>query len=507
MSFVEKQSETYTCVKRLKGESIPVSVNITSENSITKVISVLPVARVEQILVNSKNSQIEGKLCAKVIIQTSDGAIKCLENATNFKTMVLDENITPNSELFAMAKVVGVSGLNAGKQSVSFNVNVKIELNLVVKSSFDYLASVEKAESKTQELKFSDVVAATTQEFNLELELEQPSNVSEVLCVDSSVQINKVEASVDVVCLTGEIITNLIYLNNDETAKLKNQLFVQNFTHELMATNITPENKVNASVCVCDTKIQLDGELNSSKGTIILGISLKANIFVEKEKSVTLVVDAFCPRYNLVMENSNLNVCSPLKECSCVEKIDGSVMLGEESERIDRVLCVSGQNVVVENVEIENGNCIVTGKMLCNIVFTLDDENCSINSILTTIPFSFTLPHMIEGELCCLEIVVREIDARQKRSKEIDIMAEVNVNIKSRTVFSVTFLSDLSLGSERDAKLLPMSVYFVSNLDSLWDLSKTLCVSGGVIMEQNPNLTFPITEPIPVIVYRKREIS
>ena len=507
MSFVEKQTETFAYVKNLKSEFFPVSMRVESGEVISKVLSVMPVVKIEQVLVNNKNAQIEGKLCAKVIIQTAESGFKCVFGVTNFKTMVLDDLITSNSEMFALAKVCGVSGLTAGSQSISFNVNVCVLPKLLIKSNVDYLASVKVAESKTTEVKFSSVVASSSQEFNLETELEQPSNVSEILCVDSNIQLSKVEAGVDVVRLSGEVITNLIYLDNDEPAKLKNQFFTQNFSHELLASNLTPQDVVNLNVSVCNTEMQLDGELNSSKGTVILNHTIKANILVEQEKTVNLVVDAFCPRYNLNLLCDTQHFCSTQNSFSSFEKIDGSVLLGEDSARIDRVLCVSGQNIVVESTEVENENVVIVGKMVCNVVFTLDDENCSVNSILTSIPFSLKLPKKNEDELCGIDIVVREVDARQKRAKEIDVVAEVGISVKSRAYQEISYLSDLTLGSERTENFAPMSIYFVKNAPSLWELSKLLCVSGDVILEQNPNLVFPITDQVPVLIYRKRAVS
>ncbi len=345
------------------------------------------------------------------------------------------------------------------------------------------------------------MIASSTQRFNLELELEQPSAIGEVLCVDSCVQLVSVEAGVDLVRLNGEIITNLIYLDNDEPAKLKNQFFTQAFSHELMASNLTPQDSVCAEVSVFSTETKLDGELSSSKGTILLTLGLQANIYVEKENNIELVVDAFCPRYNLVTSTTQSLFVGNKSIDAIFEKIDGSVVLNENSERIDRVLCVSGQNILIESV----ADSVVVGKMFCNIIFTLDDENCSVNSILATIPFSIRFEPKY-GAISSVDVVIRNIDARHKRAKEIDIISELYVKISYREERTISYLSDCTLGEKRNEYLPPLCLYYVSQADSLWGLSKMLCVSKDVIMEQNPELTFPLRS-CPVLVYRKRESS
>ena len=503
MAFVEKQNIDYTSLKTLKREVVPVVVNVASgEVSISKVISVVPIVKIEQVMPSNKSAQIEGKLCAKVIIQTTEGAFKAIQADTLFKTMVLDDDIGLDSTILTDVGVVGIGGLSAGAQSVSLTVSVGIEPKVLVKSEIEYVSSLEVAECKMEEISFCNIIASNVQEFNIEVELEQPSLIGEILCAESKIQVLNVEAGNDIVRFSGDMIVNLVYLSSDEPAKLKNQFYTQSFSHEIIATNITPQDIVLGSLSVCNTDIKLEGELNSAKGTIILSSAVKSCVLVEKEQTALMVVDAFCPKYNLNLNSKQIEFLSKAESYTTVEKVDGSVVLGEESERIDRVLGVCGHSVIVDKVTNENDKAYIEGKVVCNVAFTLDDENCTVNSILTTIPFSVSLPNT--GEVIDVEIVARDIDARHKRSKEIDIICELAIVLKSTKKFAFTFLCDATLGAKRENNFSPMCLYFVNSAENLWELSKKLCVSGELIMEQNPNLTFPITSTQKLLVYRKR---
>ena len=503
MSFVEKKSVENTNFVSLKPERVPVVMNVVSgEFAISKVISVVPIAKLEQIIPNNKSAQIEGKLCAKVIVETADGTYKCLSSETLFKTMVIDEKIGLDSTLLASCSVASISGISAGTQSVSVTITVEIIPRLLVKNNLTYVQSLEVAEVRSEEIKYCDVFACNSQEFNIELELEQPQSISEILCVDSKMQILNVEAGADVVRISGEVVTNLIYLTSDEPAKLKNQFYIQAFSHEILANNLQKDDLVSVKANIWGTEIKLEGELSSAKGTIILLTSVKADIVISKEQTLSVVVDAFCPKYNLNLTSCETNFVG-IEECNkSIEKVDSSIVLGEESERIDRVLGVCGHCVVVDRISKENETAFVEGKIICNVVFTLDDENCSVNSILSTIPFKLSLP--VKSEVSDVEIVARDVDARHKRSKEIDIICELAITLKSSSNCAYSYLSDATLGEKRNEKYSPMSLYYVKSVNNLWDLSKKLCVSGDLIMEQNPNLTFPIDSLQKVLVYRKR---
>ncbi len=510
MAFEPKSADfELKYAKVINSEAVPVVMTLSnSEGAISRVISIYASPLLEQVVANSGSAQIDGKLCAKIIVELVEGGYSCLEGTTNFTIHAMSPEITPESEIFANLYNIGVNNVQASEQSVTFTCNVLAKLKLLCSERVKYLADLPVAEQKKETLSYSDIVASTMQEFEVGVELDLPSSISKILCVESRLVLNSAEAGNDVITLNGEVYSNLVYLTNDENPKLKNQRYSQNFTHELLANNIVGTDKVNASIQNCMVSYEVQGELGNAKSTVILKNECKSNIFVYQNKSIDVVADAFCPNYLLNTEISSFK-SQEFEGCELrFEKVDGSITLGDDAPRIDRVLAVSAGNVVLRNSEILDNEIQVSGVLTCNIIYILDDDLGSVQSIFAEVPFTLTIrrDNLDANDLVRLNIVPKEIEARNKKSKEIDILAEVALELDISKNKDGAILQNVTLGERRPENTSAIGLYIVPSANDLWEVSKALAIPGSVIMEQNPDLSFPITTPQRLIIYKQKHI-
>ncbi len=510
MAFEPKSADfELKYAKTIGTETVPVAMTLTNgEGVISRVVSIHSTPYVEQVVANTGSVQIDGKLCAKVIVELVDGGYSCLEGTTNFSIHNMNAEITPESEIFALVYNVGVNNVQASEQSVTLSVNVLARIKMLCAERVKYIEDLPTAQVKRESLNYSDIVAATTQEFELETEFDLPSSISKILCVESRLALNRVEAGTDVITLAGEIYSNLVYLTNDEQPKLKNQRYVQTFSHELLANNITADDRVSATIQNCTLSYEVQGELNSAKSTIILKNTCKTNIFVYQNKSVELIGDAFCPNYFLNSEYSSFISQEFSGTELTFEKVDGSITLGEDSARIDRVLSVNAGNVVVKNYEVAENEVSVSGVLTSNIIYTLDDDTGSTQSVFAEVPFNVIVKHdgINENSEITLNVVPKEIEARNKKSKEIDILAEIAIELTFAKNKNDGILQSMSLGDKRPTNTSAIGLYIIPEAEDLWSISKALAIPSEMIMAQNPDLTFPITSPQRIIIYKEKHL-
>ena len=510
MAFEPKSAEIelkYT--KPQNTETIPVVMTLTSnDGAISRVISVSANPFIESVVPSAGNAQIDGKLCVKVLVEKVEGGFSCLEGINNFTVHLMNKDINIDSEIFATAKLLSVNSVQASEQAVTFTSNILVKPIMLASEKIKYIAELPLAQQKKDIIEYTDVVAGTAQDFDLNLELDLPSSISKILCVESKVVLSKAEAGNDLVVLHGENYTNMIYLTADEQPKLKSQKYAQEFNHELLANNITTADVVTATLQNAVTQYELQGELSSTKGTILLKNQLKANIFVRQNKSYEAVVDAFCPNYLLNNEYSSFVSQKLLSSDLNFEKIDGSIVLGEDSPRIDKVLAVCAGNVVVKSSEISDDGIKIAGALNCNIIYVLDDDNASTQSVFAEVPFNINLKKngINDDNSYKLNIVAKEIEARNKKSKEIDILAELAIETTILNNVTEANLQAVTLGDKRTQNASAMGVYIVSQAQDLWEVSKALAVPSELIMEQNPDLQFPITSPQRLIIYREKRL-
>ena len=274
----------------------------------------------------------------------------------------------------------------------------------------------------------------------------------------------------------------------------------------MLANNIVISDLVNATLQVGSTDFELQGEINSAKGTIILKNQLKTNVFVRQNKTFSAIIDAFCPKYYLNNEFSSYMQQKVTSEL-LFEKIDGNVVLDEDSPRIDRVLAVCAGNIVLKSVDKVEGGINVVGVLTCNVIYKLDDELGTSQSVFTEVPFNLFIKRENQNDLdFVLNIVPKEIEARNKKSKEIDILAEISINIDTINNESGVILQNIVLGERRPINNSALGFYIVPQARDLWDISKALLVPGDVIMEQNPDLQFPFDTPQKIVIYRQKRL-
>ncbi len=496
--------------KSLNEETVPIVVNISSGgNTISRVISITNKACVDSIITNTGSAQIEGKIRSNVLVQNVDGTFNNLATTTSFSVPIINTLIATDSQLLATAKIQNTSNVQASENMISFTAVVAVCPVLITQNTVQFLDNVDPiAEQKMDTINYIDIISANSQEFDLSVELDLPQSISSILSIDATTALRQVEAGNDIIVLQGEIYCNMIYLTADEEPKLKNHHYIQEFTHEILANGVVISDFVNANLENVSTSFELTGEINSAKGTVVLDNKIKTNLIIGQAKSIDAVVDAFCPRYSLnskfsdFLEQYTTNFCT-------TEKIDGNINLGDESSRIEKILCVGEGNVSISSVACADGSANIVGRLVCDVVYKLDNDEGSIESVLAEIPFEITVKNESITQNSSLRVysTPRELEARNKRAKEIDLLAEISLYIVVVNIETQQILSDITLGEKRNQNNVALGYYIIPQAETLWDASKMLLVPGSILMEQNPNLQFPITTPQKVIVYRQNIVD
>lgn len=493
--------------KELKQENIPVLVNVSAgAGAISRVISIMNKVCVDNITANLGSAQVEGRIHSAILIKNVEGWFECLNGSTNFNVPIVNSEIIADSAMLATAVEQGLSGVQASENLVSFSVNVGLKPTLFVVEKNKLLENIDKlAEQKRDNIEYNDIVAVNSQDFDISLELDLPGSISRVLNIDAQTVLKKAEAGNDMIALQGEIYCNMVYLTADDEPKLKNHRYSQEFTHEVLANGVLMTDVVNANLQTVETTFELNGEINSTKGTVILNNKLKANLVVSQIKTAEAVVDAFCPHYTLGNVYSSITQ-QKIESFFVNEKVDGSISLGEDEARVDKVLAVGRADAVITELAVDDGNATIRGKLLSDVVYKLDTDEGDIESVLAEIPFEINYKNEMINKQTNINVDIKicDIDARNKRAKEIDILAELACAIEISNNNAEAILSEVTLDAKRPQSTTAFGYYIIPEAKSLWDASKMLLVSGDLIMEQNPDLTFPITEPQKVIIYKQK---
>ena len=254
----------------------------------------------------------------------------------------------------------------------------------------------------------------------------------------------------------------------------------------------------------CGTTLEIQGELSSAKGVLILKNTYNVLCFATTMRATDVVYDAFCPKYELLTTSNTFDIQKSIFTQTFSEKIDGNIILSNDSAKIDRVLATMSN--IVDYQIIQNDVITFQGVLYTNVIYALDDESSSIGSVLAEIPFSIPLniADIKSTDQISANVIVTDIEARNKRSLEIDIIADISIAVSVTNCDVGVAISNIELGEPLPSTHPPMGIYYIENANSEWDIAKTLRVSPELILSQNPDLIFPITQPTQIILYRGR---
>ncbi len=489
-------------------EKTQTAISLTSSTGekLVKVLSVKGLPCVESVVQNAGSVVAEGHVCVQALALSEEGEILAITGQANFSTSFNSSSLTAETKVIVTAKNLGVENIGLTDSGISLVSLIGVEYVMLVPQSIKFVQNAAPANQKFGVVKCSDITSAVSETFELTTEIDSPSSASKILLTESYGVLTGTSVSTDLITLKGEVVTNLVYLTSDEKPKLKSQSYTTDFNQEILATGVSAGQEVRASLYTSCNNFEVHGELNSSKGVVVLKNKFRANAYVLAEREFETVVDAFCPDNEIKMKLESFNNQTLVCQKFASEKVDGNIVLAQDTARIDRVLATSSAFVLPGTVTAADETVTATGTVLANVVYLLDDEEQTLQSIQAEIPFEINVKcdGLLDGDQVSANVVVKELEARNKKAKEIDILADLNIQVTATREREDVVVSGVTLGEPVKSRGAAMGVYVVSEANELWDIAKALSVNPDMLLLQNPDLIFPIAKPTQVVVYRQK---
>ena len=511
MPFEPSLSQIDTKYKKMLGvANAQSSIVLTATNDvkINKVLSVSALPCIENINLSNGTVTIEGKVNAQALVRTTEKQFVTLYATGSFSSVFNNASIQPDSKIFCCSKLLNIENIIASENSINFVVQVEIDVEAILQQSINFLQNAGTAQQKMGEMRYSNIIATLSDKFEISQEIETPTSISQIVGVESTAILDSVSSADNMAILKGEICSNLIYLSNDEVPKLKCQNYQYDFNQEILLTGVKSDDKICGCLQLCNYDYEVQGELGSSKAVLNLKNNFKFNLYAEREDMLEVVVDAYCPRYELNLSYQSFINQNILCKKQVTDKIDGSVILDDESVRIDKVIGTSSAYVVTKKVNILEEAVQISGTVYTNVIYLLDDDDNTLQSIQVELPFDSIVEceKINSNSIVKTFVNVKDVEARNKKSKEIDVLADLIVNIVAIEEKDMATLSDIQLGDKRKSDGNSMSIYVVNNAEDVWSVGKMLLVEPDLILKQNPELKFPIEKPTQILIYRQNNI-
>lgn len=498
------ESNNFNVVKKEKLPKSEFSVECNIAGSMAKVLAVATTASVTNSEVLNGVINYSGNVDVKLVYLNEEGEIGTLNSTCPFTSKFEGENILTGQKAQTRVKVIDNQIENLGNDDVRVLVNIEQSGVLIESQEVHSIATQESDVcSKTEEIEVVRFVGQQSETFEVTSEFGIREPIKKVILTESQAYVKSCESGANFISVSGEVVTRILYLSEED--KFETGYVYEPFKEEVELEGATRESQTEAHVFVkCDsvkTEIQESDKGNKLVVTTPILVTVKAY----EKANVTVIKDLYstCCEIKVDTESFDMSVVCPTE---IVEgKIEGTLTLDDEKPRVDKILFVGGNNVVVSNAYIKDGEINVEGIASTNVVY-LNDETNSLNSVLIEVPFVITDKfnnENIEGILD-VDAVVCDVDVVVKKGRELfyDAKIKATVNYCHPVVSGViTNAEKLEDYAERDYGL---ELLFAHAGQEAWDIAKEARVNEEQLILQNPDVLFPLQEDKNLVLFYQK---
>lgn len=418
------------------------------------------------------------------------------------------ENNTLNAQMDALykAEVVDISIENANSSDIKVEATLEITLDCIENCMLEPFCPIDDNTLTKREL--NSVLTkcdAGKSTINITDEFDLKQNIDKILCQNVSVCVKDISAGTGYFTVDGEAcVKAYLCLQNGEEKTYKAFYETIPFKEEIEAENITKDCIIEICPFVkCD---DVTFAVNQEQQTMLsVDIPVVVRYVALKTENCEMPCDAYSLTHktNLVLDTYFTNTTN---RNSTKTHIDGSIEIGENMPRINKVLFTTGANLNLTNLSSLDGETQVEGVLTTNVVYLADDDDETKNSVQVEIPFALNIstPSTVAGDEVFAVCDVMELTAKAKKGKEIYVDADLTFMVDSFASKPQTFVKEVVLTEELATNPYPLALYLAPAGSTLWDIAKHLSIKEDVILAQNPNLVFPLETNQSVVYFNQK---
>lgn len=501
------ESNNFNVVKksRLPKSEFNVECNISVSSPASKILTVSAVASVNSSEVLSGSINYAGTIDARIVYLNENGEICTVASSCPFTSKFDAEGIVSGQKAIIAVKVVDhdIESLTADNIRLICNIEqsgVLISTNEISSISSDSPEVCCKSEEINVVRYVGD--ATETASVNSEIIVRQP--IKKLILTESQALVKSVESGVNFVSVSGEVVSRVLYVTEDD--KFETGYIYDSFKEELELEGATRDSQVEAYAYVRSESVKTDIE-ESDKG-IKLNVEVPTSISVKvyENANVTVIKDLYSTTNEIKVSTESFDMTTVCPMEVVESKIDGSLTLEQESPRVDKILFVGGNNVVISNSFIKDGEINIEGIASTTVVY-LNDETNSFNSVQIELPFVITDKWNNENEdgILVVDASICDVDVVVKKGREFYYDAKVKacVNYCHNVVSGViTHAEELEAYPEKD---YGMELLFARAGQDAWDIAKEAGVKEDLLVSQNPEIVFPLEEDKNLILFYQKQ--
>ena len=453
--------------------------------------------------------KLEGVVYIKILYEDNDGANCVIDSKCSFAEII---DAGDNAGEFCCLGQVNLCDLEFSLSSTD-EIKINAVLNFEICVFKQNQAKLVECDNEDffvlpSEVRISTCLANGRENFVQSYEVDLGKNVARVL--DCYAVLNQKGISVEngSIVLDCSVNNTIIYEMSDENLTLSSICNTFDFKQTINVEDCNIDCRAMSKVNLLTDKLQVICEEVEGNMLARIDYQFLAQYLVLMEKSVNSVLDAYSTTNEIELQKYEQGVVHYVGQVYSNEKIDTNLVLDNENKTIEKIFAYTCNSVDLTKLIYDNDNVLVEGVAYCNIVYENFDRETQLKgnaSIVAEIPFS-TKVHMEglhENDIILGKASPTSLDVRIKRSQELDIIAEVKIEIDAVRNSQIDLVEDIEIGEPKVASDCALSIYLVEKGKTYWDVAKQLSIDVEELQKQNIEVALPSENNEKIVYYRQ----
>ena len=260
------------------------------------------------------------------------------------------------------------------------------------------------------------------------------------------------------------------------------------FTQIIDTPDYEEDMEVVATMCAQNINVTTELDTDATMSKFNVNSDVNVSVLLCREKQIKYVSDIYSPDFNIDVACSDLKV-NTLCDKVCSQYIVNDIIKLNEKYPVEKVISLDTK-AHIEQTEFKDDKVEIKGCVNASLIY-MSDEN-SIFSEYKQIPFETNVPVSASCDggnfNCRCKIESHSTDYNIEGNTKINVrdVIKLSCNLMSEkgidVVSSVDFDETQKIDKTNQAGI---TVYFVQNNDSMWDIAKRYNTTETEIMEVN----------------------
>ena len=436
---------------------------------------------------------IDGVADIRVIyLDAENNHIRCCENSVPFSASIDIKSTPENAASFTFAKTEYMNCRAVSQRKIDIHGAISICAKIYSKSEKNISCCVngKDIQQKTKTVPASALISIGQQQFSLNEVLNIESSASPELIVNSSFSINFNDYKVmpNKVVAKGEAILKVLYMDDLSAGTLRTSEYKIPISQIVDVPGAKEEGKyiIIGEVLGHNEKIQSGSD--GIKNMISLESKIAATVMAYEEKEMGIVLDIYSTKYDLEVENSDVNIMH--LESIINESFEQKLSVPIGNANISEIIDIWSENCSSVITPKEN-NLIFKNKInICILAYGEDHVPIYIER---TAEFEYQkeIDEPNENIVCKVGISPKSIGYRLPSENMIDIKLSCDINACVFKKFSFNMVTDAICDESKQIPKDPansLTIYYADKDEALWDIARKYHTSLCAIKEEN-NIT------------------